>query len=119
MITNADRSPNLRWRVLLVTFDLTGTRPGDPRYRAADDAMSAHGTLFKPIKQIRFLLTNRSSKLIRGSIEQRTGKVTIMITPLTRTYQLSVRGNIKRREMAHFLAAARAVGLDTRGFDTY
>ncbi len=119
MTAKKGNSPASRWRVLLVTFDLTGTSPGDRRYRDADDAMSLHGTLFKPVKQIRFLLTNRPSSLIRGSIEQRTGKITIMISPFTRAYQLSVRGVAKRREMARFLAAVQATGLDATGFESY
>ena len=119
MIGKKPGLPRSRWRVLLVTFDLTGTRPGDARYRAADDAMSSHGTVFKPVKQLRFLLTDRPSILIKNSIEQRTGKITIMISPFTRVFQLRVQGAEKRREMARFLAAVREVGLDTSGFEDY
>jgi len=74
MALNHRKNSLQRWRVLLITFDLTQTKPGDSRYRDADHAMSSHGTLFRPVKQVRFLLTSRSSQAIRNSIEQRTAK---------------------------------------------
>lgn len=116
MTPNHRKNSLQRWRVLLITFDLTQTKPGDRRYRDADDAMSNYGTLFRPVKQVRFLLTRQSSQTIRNSIEQHTGRITLMIAPFTRAFQLSVRGKRKREEMDRFLAAARDVGLDTGGF---
>ena len=71
------------YRLLLVTFDLTQAVPGDIRYRNVDAALSLHGPIFRPIKQLRLLITQSSSRQIKASVLQRTGAATtILVAPL-------------------------------------
>ncbi|WP_041373528.1 hypothetical protein [Phenylobacterium zucineum] len=62
-----------RKRLLLVAFDLTETTPGDDRYRVADRTLSEFGELFRPVKQIRLLLSDRPADQIRNSLLQKIG----------------------------------------------
>ena len=71
-------------RLLLVTFDLTDTQPGDKRYRQVDQSLRVHGLMFKPVNQLRLLLTSSSPDLIKGSMQQRIGRSeTLLVMPVT------------------------------------
>ena len=96
------------FRLLLVTFDLTNTVPGDRRYREADAALTFHGVLFRPVKQIRLLITRSTSKRVKDSVEQRIGRrATILVVPLTSIPAWRIFGVQKRREWRHFVQALR------------
>ncbi len=72
------------FRLLLVTFDLFNTVPGDLRYNLADSALRFHGPVFCPVKQLRFLITKSSCKAVKASLEQRIGRqATTFVTPIT------------------------------------
>lgn len=106
----------VRWKVLLVTYDLTNTVPGDPRYKEADDALAMQGDLFRPIKQIRLLLTQKSSLQVRNSLEQRIGlNTSMLIIEMRNVRQLRIANRAKRAEWERFEAALEAVGLDITG----
>lgn len=93
-------------RVLLVTFDLFETVPGDPRYNMADAALKFHGPVFRPVKQLRLLITRSSSNRVKASIEQRIGRqTTIMIAPIKSIPSWRIHGAAKRREWRHFIKA--------------
>ena len=80
-------------QLLLVTFDLTRVQPGDSRYAQADATLKFSGTLFKPLKQTRFLLTSVDPKRIQASLEQRIGRqcgilvVPVQSVPVWRIYE--------------------------------
>lgn len=98
--------PIRRHRLLLVTFDLTGTVSGDPRYALADTALANHGLVFKPVKQIRLLITQSISRRVKASLEQRIGRqATIFIAPLTSVPAWRIVGIEKRREWRAFVRA--------------
>lgn len=93
-------------RLLLVTFDLTGTMPGDKRYDQADAALSMHGPVFKPVKQQRLLITRSTSKRVKASLDQRIGKqTTIFIAPIASIPAWRIDGIAKRREWRAFVKA--------------
>jgi hypothetical protein len=80
-----------RSRVLLVIFDLSNTAPGDPRYSQADDALKTHGQLFRPIKQLRLLVTTRPSRIVKASLDQRLGSnISLMISVLRDVAQIRI-----------------------------
>ncbi|MBA8903098.1 hypothetical protein FHW17_004010 [Phyllobacterium sp. P30BS-XVII] len=88
-----------RWRVLLVTFDLTNTGPGDPRYKAADDALAFHGEVFSPVKQLRLVLTQANSTRLRSSLEQHLGRnISLMIIEVRNVRQIHIASRTKRLE---------------------
>lgn len=96
------------YRLLLVTFDLTNTVPGDRRYREADAALAFHGDLFLPVKQLRLLITTSTSKRVKASVEQRIGRrATIFVAPITSIPAWRIYGVQKRREWRHFVQALR------------
>jgi hypothetical protein len=104
------------YKVLQVTFDLWGTKPGDARYRMADDALQMHGQLFKPIKQVRFLITKKSSALILRSLDQQIGKRTsIFITELRNIRQIRLGNSSKQEEWDLFEEALAEAGISLPG----
>jgi len=71
------------YRLLMATFDLFGTVPGDLRYDQADDALRFHGPVFRPVKQLRLRITQSTCKTVKGSMEQRIGRrATVFVVPL-------------------------------------
>lgn len=107
-----------RFRLLLVTFDLTRTTPGDRRYAEADEALSLHGELFKPVKQLRFLITSQTSARIKASLEQRVGRSSsIVVIPLTSLPAWRIYGRQKQEEWQRFVAAVRARGIPVVGLN--
>ncbi|MGR9215061.1 hypothetical protein ACU8KG_28330 (plasmid) [Rhizobium leguminosarum] len=105
-----------RWRVLLVTFDLTNTRPGDPRYKAADDALAFHGEVFSPVKQLRLVLTQANNARIRSSFEQQLGRnISLMIIEVRNVRQIHIANRVKRLDWQRFEWALALVGLNLDG----
>ena len=103
-------------RLLLVTFDLTDTTPGDPRYAAADAALQAFGPVFRPLKQLRLLITRAASVRVRASLEQRIGRdVSILIAPISRVTAWRVFGSAKQQEWSAFVAGLAASGVTVAG----
>lgn len=106
----------LRTRLLMVTFDLTDTVPGDARYAAADAALSAFGPVFRPLRQLRLLVTDASSARVRASLEQRVGRdVSILIAPITRVTAWRIFGPTKQKEWTAFVAGLAASGVTISG----
>ncbi len=102
-------------RVLMVTYDLTDTEPGDERYRRADQSLALHGEVFRPVKQIRLVITSSTSRRIKASLEQQIGRdTTILIAPLTSVPAWRVHGAAKRREWRRFADAVDAAGVRVR-----
>ena len=94
------------YRLLLVTFDLTDTVPGDGRYKQADAAIAFHGLVFRPVKQLRLLLTRSTSRAVKASLEQRLGRsTTILVAPLKSIPAWRIHGITKRREWRRFVQA--------------
>lgn len=103
-------------RLLLTTFDLTDTRPGDSRYRAADETLAMYGQLFKPIKQVRLLISRRSPEVIKLALQQRIGReASVMITPITALPAWRIHGRAKQQEWRRFVAAMQAAGVHVTG----
>jgi hypothetical protein len=103
------------YRLLMVTFDLTETTPGDPRYRQADAALRGHGDLFRPVKQTRLLLTQSTSQRVKASLDQRLGRQTsILIAPLKSLPAWRIFGSAKRREWRNFVDAAALRGVEVQ-----
>jgi len=106
------------FRLRLVTFDLTNTRPGDGRYRTADEALAFHGHVFRPIKQVRLVLTRAREEAIKASLQQRIGRgESVLVLPLTAipSWRIS-RG--KQREWRRFVEAVEARGLSIAGLSS-
>lgn len=100
------------YRVLLVTFDLTDTAPGDVRYRQADSALAMYGDVFRPIKQLRLVITRMTSQGLRASLEQRIGRdVSIFVTPIKSIPAWRIYGAAKRREWRRFVDAVAIHGI--------
>lgn len=103
------------YRLLLVTFDLTSTQPGDRRYRDADNALSLHGEVYRPVKQLRLLITRSPSGRIKQSPEQRLGRsVTIFLAPLDSIPAWRIHGIAKRREWERFVRSLASHGVAVR-----
>ena len=103
------------YRLLLVTFDLTHTQPGDRRYREADNALSLHGEVYRPVKQLRLLITRSTSSRIKQSLEQRLGRsVTIFVAPLDSIPAWRIHGTAKRREWERFVRSLASHGVAVR-----
>jgi len=103
------------YRLLMVTFDLTDTTPGDSRYRQADAALESHGDLFRPVKQTRFLLTRSTSQRVKASLDQRLGRQTsLLIAPLKSLPAWRIYGSAKRREWRQFVDAAALRGVEVQ-----
>ena len=103
-------------QLLLVTFDLTKTIPGDPRYAQADATLNFSGTLFKPLKQNRFLLTSREPQQIMAAIEQRIGRQSgILIMPVTNVSAWRIHELHNRQEWDRLIVAIRKSGIKIEG----
>ena len=103
------------YRLLLVTFDLTNTQPGDARYRDADSALAFHGLVYRPVKQLRLLITRSTSKRVKSSLEQRVGaRATIFVAPITSIPALRIQGHQKRREWERFVRALSDHGVQVQ-----
>ena len=103
------------YRLLLVTFDLTETVPGDSRYHQADAAIEFHGPVFRPIKQLRLLLTRSTSHAVKSSLEQRIGRnMTIFVAPLKSVPAWRIQGVKKRREWRRFVQDLADHGIDVQ-----
>jgi hypothetical protein len=103
-------------QLLLVTFDLTRTIPGDSRYTQADATLSFNGTLFRPLKQNRLLLTSREPKQIMAAIEQRIGRQSgILIVPVTSVSAWRIHELPKRKEWDRLIAAIKKSGIKIDG----
>lgn len=66
-------TPSTRDRLLLVTFDLPNPVPGDSRYRDIDRYLGSIGTVMRPLKQTRLVVTSVSEAMVVGSIRARIG----------------------------------------------
>ncbi len=63
-----------RAKLVLVTFDLNNPVPGDRRYRTADRFLSAIGTVIKPFKQTRLVVTTATLASIRTTLRGVMGR---------------------------------------------
>lgn len=98
-------------RLLLIAFDLTETKPGDARYRAADNKLSEFGVFFRPVKQIRLLLSDASENRIKDSLLQQIGGgETILIVRVTNIPAWRIT-RAKQPEWRLFVAAVEDAGL--------
>lgn len=103
------------YRLLMITFDLTSTIPGDPRYDDADRALKSHGLIFRPIKQLRLIITRSTSARIKASLDQQIGRSTsVFITPITSIPAWRIHGAAKRREWRDFNNALLDHGIIVR-----
>jgi hypothetical protein len=90
----------------MVTFDLYGTVPGDPRYDQADAALSCHGPVFRPVKQLRLLITEATCKAVKASIKQRIGhNATILVVPIRSIPARRIFSPAKQREWRKFIGS--------------
>lgn len=103
------------YRLLMVTYDLTQTVPGDRRYKDADSSLGIHGIVFKPVKQLRLVITKSTSSAIKSSLEQRIGRqATIFIAPISSIPAWKISGIAKRREWKRFVQALADHNIDVR-----
>ncbi len=63
-----------RPHLVLVTFDLNNPVPGDSRYRTADRFLAAIGTVIKPFKQTRLVVTTATTTSIRTTLRGVMGR---------------------------------------------
>ena len=63
-----------RPQLVLVTFDLNKPVPGDNRYRTADRFLAAIGTVIKPFKQTRLVITTATITSIRTTLRGVMGR---------------------------------------------
>jgi len=102
--------------LLLVTFDLTRTIPGDSRYAQVDATLQFNGTLFRPLKQNRLLLTSRDPQQIMSAIEQRIGRQSgILIVPVTSVSAWRIHEVHRRKEWDRLVTAIRRSGIKIDG----
>lgn len=103
------------YRLLMVTFDLTQTTSGDRRYKDADNSLEIHGMVFRPVKQLRLVITQSTSKSIKSSLGQRIGRqATIFIAPISSIPAWHISGAAKRREWRRFVQALTDHNIDVR-----
>lgn len=104
-----------RYRCYLITYDLTKTIPGDSRYRNADIAIANYGVLFRPLKQTRLLITDRTALRIRQSLEQQIGgSSSLLIVRVREIPQWRIKGGKQQREWKNFVAALEEHDVDIR-----
>lgn len=102
-------------RLLLVTFDLSDTLPGDQRYRQVDQSLRIHGLMFRPVKQLRLLLTSSSPDLIKASMQQRIGRSeTLLIVPITAVPAWRIARN-RQAEWRRFVDAVEEANVRVAG----
>ena len=103
------------YRLLLVTFDLFNTKSGDARYARADAALRSKGRLFRPVKQIRLLITRSTSQRVKASLDQQLGKdSTVIVVPITSLPAWRVHTRTKRKEWSDLIQALDDHGVDVR-----
>ncbi|APZ97626.1 hypothetical protein BWQ93_03330 [Sphingopyxis sp. QXT-31] len=59
--------------MLMVSFDLPHPVPGDRRYKAIDRYLSAIGTVMRPLKQVRFVMTRAHPDVVLQEVRSRIG----------------------------------------------
>ncbi|MDQ2763362.1 MAG: hypothetical protein M3Y22_07660 [Pseudomonadota bacterium] len=64
----------IRPKLVLVTFDLNNPVPGDRRYRTADRLLGSIGTVIKPFKQTRLVITTATLASIRRTLRGVMGR---------------------------------------------
>jgi hypothetical protein len=107
------------YRLLMVTFDLTGTVAGDRRYAEADQALQLYGDLFKPVKQLRLLITRSPARVIKASLEQRIGRQSsVLVAPLTAIPAWRIQGFRQRNEWLRFVRAVEDHHLSITGLSS-
>lgn len=103
-------------KLFLVSFDLTSTVPGDARYRAADGSLQLLGQVFRPVKQVRLVITRASARHLKASLVQQIGRAaTILILPIDAVSAWHIFGPGKRRAWHEFVAALDAANIDVDG----
>lgn len=60
-------------RLYLVTFDIPAARGGDPRYGAVDRYLGRIGSLYRPAKQVRMVVTHAPPGAIERGVRHRIG----------------------------------------------
>ena len=91
-------------RVYIVTFDLPGAVPGDQRYARVDKALKTLGTLIRPAKQVRLVISRRDARHIRAVVSSITGVHSdIIVARLTKGYAVRLRDPMMRREVVDAL----------------
>lgn len=60
-------------RLYLITFDIPAARGGDPRYGAVDRYLARIGSLHRPAKQVRLVLTDAPPGVIERGVRHRIG----------------------------------------------
>ena len=82
----------------------------------ADDSLSLHGEVFRPVKQMRLLITSSGPERIKSSLFQRLGRnITILIVPIDAVAAWHIFGPGKPREWRNFVRAVEAAGIDVEG----
>lgn len=108
------------FRLLLATFDLFNTVPGDLRYNLADSALGFHGPVFCPVKQLRFLITKSSCKAVKASLEQRIGRqATTFVTPITSIPAWRIHSAKKQMEWRRFVKMVEKYDVPIRYLSDY
>lgn len=69
MIQSRPRKP----RLFLITFDVPGARGGDRRYHRVDRYLQSIGTMYKPAKQVRLLVSDSPPGVIEAGVRRRIG----------------------------------------------
>lgn len=78
-------------RLFIVTFDLPGARPGDPRYDRADRALRTMGRSFVPFKQTRLLASRLRARDVRNVILPVVGpRANIFVARITASWAFRV-----------------------------
>ena len=67
------KPPSTRGHLLMVTFDLPNPVPGDHRYRDIDRYLASLGTVIRPLKQTRLLITAVSAAMVLRGVHARIG----------------------------------------------
>ena len=62
-------------RLFLITFDIPGARPGDKRYGDVDRGLRRLGALYKPLKQVRLLVSDKLPHRIGRRVRHYIGPV--------------------------------------------
>jgi hypothetical protein len=106
------------YKLLLVTFDLTQTEPGDVRYNLADQALRfiAGGRLFNPIKQLRFVITDAKPHRIKSALEQRIGRQSsVLIMEVKDISEWKIHGLNKQNQWAKLNRAIEKYDIKVSG----
>jgi hypothetical protein len=60
-------------RLFLITFDVPGASGGDRRYRRVDRYLQIIGSMYKPAKQVRLVVTDAPPSAIEAGVRHRIG----------------------------------------------